>query len=350
MSGMNFKNTLPYSVFCQKAPSFSRFGCLESFCVGKSHTFRFYRMCCGILSASSRREAGDSSARWVSGPGTWRFPASALSGLRRFRECAFRLGCFPVRVFSGSGAFRFRRSPARVFFNAGAGGTFRLRANARPGTRAFLQSTSGSLFFRRVSCAGGAVPFLCFVQVPPSAAAACGILCLIQRREAGMVLALGFPGPAASAPFRPGVLRSGVFLLALTARSGSVLQRGGPGTPRLFAKALRVPGSSGAFPVREGRAFLCCADSAAETCGIRRRAEAGRMVLRAGVSGPGISALSGSGVLRGVLRLTGRDGFTKAAGFRFFRGTLPPGAAAACGIRSRRMVLRSLRQKALCKL
>ena len=174
VSGMNFKNTLPYSVFCQKAPSFSRFGCLEgAFAWGKSHTFDFI----GCAAASGAWVRGvkleDGSARWG-----FRAPA----GLGTFRPRRS-----PARVFSGSGVLRLGRSPARVFFNAGADGTFRLRAPARrPGTPRLLQSTSGSRFFRRVSCAGGPC-LLCFVQIPmpPSAAAACGIRRLGSRREAG---------------------------------------------------------------------------------------------------------------------------------------------------------------------
>ena len=125
--------------------------------MGKVSRFRFYRMCCSIRRLCSRREAGDGSARWG-----FRAPA-------------------------GLGAFRLRRSPARVFFNAGVDGTFRLRAPARrPGTPRLLQSTSGSRFFRRVSCAGGPC-LLCFVQIPmpPSVAAACGIRRLGSRRDAG---------------------------------------------------------------------------------------------------------------------------------------------------------------------
>ena len=201
VSGMNFKNTLPYSVFCQKAPSFSRFGCLEgAFAWGKSHTFDFIG--CAAASCAWIRAvkpgmvlragvSGPRRASALSGSGAFRFrrspgsgafrprhfPASALSGLRRF----------PAPALSGLGAFRLRRSPARVFFNAGVDGTFRLRAPARrPGTPRLLQSTSGSRFFRRVSCAGGPC-LLCFVQIPmpPSAAAACGIRRLGSRREAG---------------------------------------------------------------------------------------------------------------------------------------------------------------------
>ena len=99
----------------------------------------------------------------------------------------------------------------------------------------------------------------------------CGILCLDSRREAGDGSARwGFRAPAGLGTFRPrhfpapafsglGVLRLGCFLmLALTARSCSVLRRSGQAL-RAFCKALRVPGSSGASLVREGRAFcaLC---------------------------------------------------------------------------------------------
>ena len=145
VSGMNFKNTLPYSVFCQKAPSFSRFGCLEgAFAWGKSHTFDFI----GCAAAS---------CAWIRAVKPGMVLRAGVSGPRR------------ASALSGLGAFR---APA----------------------------LSGS-----------------------------------------------------------GVLRLGCFLmLALTARSGSVLQRGGQAR-RAFCKALRVPGSSGASLVREGRAFcaLC---------------------------------------------------------------------------------------------
>lgn len=83
----------------------------------------------------------------------------------------------------------------------------------------------------------------------------CGILCLDSRREAGDGSARwGFRAPAGLGAFRLGCF----LMLALTARSGSVLQRGGQAR-RAFCKALRVPGSSGASLVREGRAFcaLC---------------------------------------------------------------------------------------------
>ena len=129
VSGMNFKNTLPYSVFCQKAPSFSRFGCLEgAFAWGKSHTFDFIGCAAASCAWIRAVKPEDGSARWG-------FRAPAGLG-------TFRLGCF--------------------------------------------------------------------------------------------------------------------LMLALTARSGSVLQRGGQAR-RAFCKALRVPGSSGASLVREGRAFctLC---------------------------------------------------------------------------------------------